>query len=143
MRRLRSRRPSPAPPRPTASIPGDLLLARDPNTAPAALEQIFLRYMGSVEVGSRRPQEQVLRELAKNPNTPPEILRVLSDDYPWEVAQNKALPLLQLEDGNEVLNAKTLIEGKDIPWGSDDPALIPFPEDDENLDDFDEDRGDL
>src|SRR5690349_3319636 len=63
-----------------------LLMARDLATPLVAFTEL-----------ARSQDPKVLKALTENPNTPPEILRGLSQRFPGEFLKNPVLPMLLLE----------------------------------------------
>jgi hypothetical protein len=61
--------------------------ANDPTTAATRLDEL-----------STSQEREVLLAVAKNPNSPPSTLLMLSDQFPSEVFENPALALILLED---------------------------------------------
>jgi hypothetical protein len=72
--------------------------AADPAAPPARLREIH-REQGCFRGRDvSRSQQRVLDALARNPNTPPEVLRELAGTFPDAFLRNPVLPLLLLED---------------------------------------------
>ena len=77
----------------------ELLRAQDASTPPTVLKKL-----------SASKTKGVRREVAKNPNTPIEVLYTLGEEFPKEFLENPSLPLLLLEEPKlfERIPSKTL-----------------------------------
>ena len=79
----------------------DMLLAQDPKTPPGQLAVLVL--VGSFGADFEKltaPQLSIIRAIAKNPNTPRDVLALLSEKFWHDLIKNPVLELLAVEDSN-------------------------------------------